>query len=95
MGSSKVFTNTVPAGKTHSPVGENSIFPAGRAIHRSFWAPSDQKGTIKSYGMSSSLGTRWAVSLNAPVCDKSFGIGPSGRAGMRRYGCAAMREAIA
>src|ERR1051325_1183882 len=81
MGSSKCFTNTVPGGNFHSPVGENLILwlsPSsfGTAIHRHLSAPSDQNGTFKSYGIRFSLGAKVRTSLNAPVWESNFGNAP-------------------
>ena len=45
-------------------------------FERSFCAPSDQKGTTKSYGINPVAGTRCSRSLKAPVCDSNAGIMP-------------------
>src|SRR5690349_8067419 len=86
VGTSKCFTKTVPPGKVHSPVGANRMVESlGTVIHLDFDAPSDQKGTFKSYGRRLVFGISVRVSLKAPVWESNFGKDPLSVAGMERY----------
>src|SRR5262249_33522157 len=81
----------------HSPVGEKLIFWArpfsfGTAIHLNFDAPSDQNETLRSYGMRLSLGVNVRTSLNAPVWESNFGIGPLASEGIWSQGFDCGRE---
>src|SRR6202042_3748753 len=87
VGSSKVFTNTVPAGKDNSGSAVKPIcVPLGSAIYRILAAPSDQKGTSRSYGIRPDAGESVRTSLKAPVWDKSGGSLPLTSWGMLSHG---------
>ena len=66
------------------PSAKSRSFPSGTAIQRNLSAPSDQKSTLRPYGIKPGLAIRLAVSLNTPVCESNGGIWPSASAGISK-----------
>src|SRR5690606_25405718 len=76
-GRRNVLTSTVPTGNVQASSEGATVSNPGTANHRSFSAPSDQKGTFTSYGTTPAAGTWRATSTNRPVAERVCGNGPA------------------